>query len=58
MEQTIKVKRWDPLRALELMGRHLGRFKDKVEHEAGDSLLGALRRIEAREDEARESVAK
>ena len=51
VEQVIEVRRRDPLRALELLGRHLGMFKDKVNIGADVSLLDALRRIEAREDE-------
>ena len=39
------------IRALDLLGRHLGMFKDKVNIGADVSLLDALRRIEAREDE-------
>ena len=42
VEQTIKIKRWNPLRALELLGRHLGLFRDRVEHGADVSLLDFL----------------
>ena len=52
-ESTVKIKLWDKLRSLELLGRHLGMFKDRVEHGAEFSLLDALRRIEAKEDAAR-----
>ena len=41
------------IRALDLLGRHLGMWKDKVEHGAEVSLLDALRRIEAKEDAAK-----
>ena len=30
--QTAKIRRWDKMRALELLGKHLGMFKDSVEH--------------------------
>ena len=53
-EAMVEVKLWDKLSALTLLGRHLGMFKDKVEHQADFSLLDALRRIEAREDEVRQ----
>ena len=52
LEQTIKVRVWDKLRVLELFGRHLGMWNDKVEHGADVSLFDALRRIEAKEDAA------
>ena len=42
-----------PLRALELLGRHLRICKDKVEHSGEVSLLDVCRRIEAEEDAAR-----
>jgi phage terminase small subunit len=29
---TSKVRAWDKVRALELLGKHLGAFRDKVEH--------------------------
>ena len=41
------------IRALDLLGRHLGMFKDKVNIGADVSLLDALRRIEAKEDAAK-----
>ena len=53
IEQVIKIKVWDKMRALELLGRHLGLWKDKVEHQADFSLLNTLRAIERREDEAK-----
>ena len=30
VEQTIKLKRWDKIRALELLGRHLGMWNERV----------------------------
>ena len=51
IEQTLKVKPWDKLRALDMLGKNLGMFRDKVNIGADVSLLDALRRIEAREDE-------
>ena len=53
IEQTIKLKLWDKIRALELLGRHLGMFKDHQVHEADVSLLEVLRSIERDEDAAR-----
>ena len=53
VEQVIEVRRRDPLRALELFGRHLGMFKDHQVHEADVSLLEVLRTIERDEDAAR-----
>ncbi len=53
VEQVIEVKRRDPLRALELLGRHLGMFKDRQVHEADVSLLEVLRSIERDEDATR-----
>ena len=52
-ESVVKFKTYDKLRSLELLGRHLGMFKDKVEHSGEVSLLDALRRIEAKEDAAK-----
>ena len=52
-EQLVELKCWDKLSALQMLGRHLGMFKDKVEHQAGFSLLDTLRRIEAKEDATR-----
>lgn len=51
-ESTLQIKLWDKLRSLELLGRHLGMFKDQVQHSGEVSLLDALRRIEAKEDAA------
>jgi phage terminase small subunit len=35
---SIKAKRYDKLKALELLGRHLGMFRDKVEHSGPDGM--------------------
>ena len=51
--RVIEIKRWDPLRALELLGRHLGMFKDRQVHGADVSLLEVLRAIERDEDAAK-----
>ena len=53
IEQTIEIKAWDKIRSLELLGRHLGMFKDHQAHEADVSLLEVLRAIEHDEDQAR-----
>ena len=44
-ETTVDVElgMHDKLGALQLIGRHLGMFKDKTEHEAGPSLIDLLR---------------
>ena len=34
LEQTIKVRVWDKLRAFELLGRHLEMWNDKIQHDA------------------------
>ena len=31
-ESTVKVRTWDKVRALELLGKHLGMFTDQVDH--------------------------
>ena len=51
IDQTTEVKPWDKLRALDMLGKNLGMFRDRVNIGADVSLLDALRRIEAREDE-------
>ncbi len=43
----------DKMSALALLGRHLGMFKDKVEHSGDVSLLEVCRSIEADEDAAK-----
>ena len=53
-ESVVKFKTFDKLRSLELLGRHLGMFKDKVEHSGDVSLLDVCRRIEAEEDAAKQ----
>ena len=52
-ESAVKVKLWDKLWSLELLGRHLGMFKDKVDVTGGVSLLDICRSIEAEEDAAK-----
>lgn len=37
-----KIKRWDKTKALELLGRYLGLFKDKVELSASSDLAAAI----------------
>ena len=53
IDQTTEVKPWDKLRALDMLGRNLGMWRNKVDIEADVSLLDALRRIEAKEDAAK-----
>ena len=53
IEQTIEIKAHDKIRSLELLGRHLGMFRDHQVHEADVSLLEVLRRIERDEDAAK-----
>ena len=55
-ESVVKLKVVDKIRALELLGRHLGMFRDKVEHGGEVSLLDVCRRIEAEEDAAKRST--
>jgi phage terminase small subunit len=43
----IKLKMHDKKGSLELLGRHLGIFKDKIEHSADQSLIDALRDVAA-----------
>ena len=52
-EQLVELKCWDKLSALQMLCRHLGMFRDKLEHSGEVSLLDALRRIQRREDEAK-----
>lgn len=42
--ETIEVKFADRLKALELLGRHLGMFKDKVEHSGSVGLAERLQK--------------
>ncbi|WP_373069842.1 terminase small subunit [Sulfurimonas sp.] len=45
MEKTVdEYKRYDKTKTLELLGRHLGMFKDKVEHSLSDDLMEWLQR--------------
>ena len=50
IEQTLKLKPWDKLRALHMLGKNLSMWRDKVDVTGPVSLLDALRRVEARED--------
>ena len=46
IEQTITLRLWDKIRALELLGQHLGMFKDKVDRgeEEIDEVLARFER--------------
>jgi phage terminase small subunit len=46
-ERTVEAKVWDKLKSLELLGKHLKLFTDKVEIDVSDSLAKRLK--EARE---------
>jgi phage terminase small subunit len=51
---TKKVKFWDKPKALELLGKHLKLFTDKVEHSASESLEALLtgqRRVKDKKEE-------
>lgn len=43
--RTAKIKMTDRLRALELMGKHLGMFADRVKHDATEELLAMGRAL-------------
>ncbi|MDR1514077.1 MAG: terminase small subunit [Synergistaceae bacterium] len=45
---SIKAKRFDKLKALELLGRHLGMFKDKLEVDATITPASILEALDAR----------
>lgn len=47
VEHTAKIKFWDKRGSLELLGRHLKMFTDKLEVEVGDSLAARLERVRA-----------
>lgn len=47
-EDVTKIKLWDKRAALVDMGRHLGMFTDKIQHDAGDGLKAFLDRIDGR----------
>lgn len=42
VEHVVKVRQWDKLRALELLGKHLKMFTDRVEHDVADGLADRL----------------
>lgn len=48
VEHTAKIKFWDKRGSLELLGRHLKMFTDKVEVEVVDSLAVRLERVRAK----------
>jgi phage terminase small subunit len=48
VEHTAKIKFWDKRGSLELLGRHLKMFTDKVEVEVRDSLAERLERVRAK----------
>ena len=53
IEATIEFKIWDKIRSLELLGRHLGMFTERVAVSGDVSLLEVTRAIEAKERAAR-----
>jgi phage terminase small subunit len=55
LDETKKVKLWDKVKALEMMGRHLKMFTDKVEHSFDEEFLERLNRGEKRSDEFQKS---
>ena len=56
-EATIELKVWDRIRSLELLGKHLGMFTERVAVSADVSLLEVTRAIEAKERAARDAPA-
>ncbi len=48
VEHTAKIKFWDKRGSLELLGRHLKMFTDKLEVEVRDSLAERLERVRAK----------
>jgi phage terminase small subunit len=48
VEHTAKIKFWDKRGSLELLGRHLKMFTDKVEVEVSDSVAARLERVRAK----------
>ena len=51
-EAIVKLKVWDKIRSLELLGKHLGMFTERVAVSGDVSLLEVCRQIEADEDAA------
>lgn len=49
---TIKVKLHDKIKALELIGRHLAMFKDKLDVDAGETIVGVLAELARRREAA------
>lgn len=50
VEYVAKLKTWDKTRGLEMLGRHLKMFTDKVEHDLAPGLAERLRRAKDRAD--------
>ena len=57
-EATIELRFWDKIRSLELLGKHLGMFTERVAVSTDVSLLEVTRAIEAKERAAKGDVAK
>ena len=49
---TTKVRLHDKIRALELIGRHLAMFKDKLDVDAGETIVGILGELRRRREAA------
>jgi len=49
---TTKVRLHDKLKALELLGRHLAMFKDKLDVDAGETIVGILDELRRRREAA------
>lgn len=47
-DETVEVRWWDKVKALELCGRALGMFKDKLEITTPEALVGRLDRAKER----------
>ena len=52
-EATVELKTWDKIRSLELLGKHLGMFTERVAVSGDVSLLEITRAIEADEKAAK-----
>ena len=57
-EANIELRFWDKIRSLELLGKHLGMFTERVAVSTDVSLLEVTRAIEAKERAAKGDVAK
>lgn len=49
---TLKVRLHDKIKALELLGRHLAMFKDKLDVDAGETIVGILDELRRRREAA------